>query len=205
MRTSCAGKVAVQAEIGDFMKLRVVEQHHRLCSGLALSELFFDPLVRRRQVFGQHAGFGDHAHEVGVGDPSWQDMHVDVPGHAGARGLTQVHPQVETVRLVELAENAFQLLRQLHHFLGRGRGEFQELVRVLKWNHHDMTVGVRECVQNDEAVPAAMDDHVFFVIASRQNAAKQAAGGLVCRGNVSVTPGSKQEVHAPWKITDAKP
>ncbi len=39
-------------------------------------------------------------------------MHVDVTGHAGARGFADVHSQVDAIGTVEFAQDAFQPLRQ---------------------------------------------------------------------------------------------
>ncbi len=69
--------------------------------GVAFRDAFEDrPQARRavRQIFRQHARFGDGAHEVGVAVPPGDEMNVQVLEHAGACGAAQVDPDVDAVR-----------------------------------------------------------------------------------------------------------
>ena len=64
------------------------------------------PLIRCLQQLRQHAGFADDGHEIGVGHPARQGVHVDVAGNACTGGLADVHADVQTVGMVELVERS---------------------------------------------------------------------------------------------------
>src|SRR5215831_1936246 len=99
---------------------------------------------------------------------------MNMPGDAGACSFAQVHSQVETLRMVEVAQNAFEPPRELHHFLGGFGREQLELVYMLIGNDHDMAGGVRVGVQNDEAVLVPMDNEGLFVVSGLGQLTKQA-------------------------------
>ncbi len=135
-----------------------VRQRNLFCQRLAdAARGFF-------QGFRQDASFGDHAHEVGVGHPARQHVHVDVSGDTGSGGLADVHSQIDAIRAIELAEHAFQALGQEDH-LGRGLGGQQvQAVHVLVGDDHDVAGGVREGVDDDEAVRAAIEDEIALIV-----------------------------------------
>ena len=135
-------------------------------SRTGVAEFLSGPLIKRLpnadvslvKVFGEHAGFADDAHEIRVGHPAGKHVHVDVSGDAGPGGLADVHAEIDSVGMIELAQDAFHALAEHHHFHGGFRGEVAKLVEVLVGNDHDVAVGVGEGVQNDEAVAAAIND-----------------------------------------------
>src|SRR4029079_1748716 len=59
-----------------------------------------------RNFFRQHTHIADRGHEVGVARPSWDDMHVEMVGHAGAGGLADVDPYVEALRRIDVGQRA---------------------------------------------------------------------------------------------------
>ena len=56
------------------------------------------------EALGQHPGLGDRGHEVGVAVPAGQHVHVQVAGHAGARGPPDVGADVDAVGPVRALE-----------------------------------------------------------------------------------------------------
>src|SRR5581483_4452201 len=63
-------------------------------------KFFTNAAIGRFQRLGIYPGFTDYAHEIGVGDPARQDVHVDVTGHSSSCGLTKVHSQIEAIRMI---------------------------------------------------------------------------------------------------------
>lgn len=76
-----------------------------------LLELFFQAFPSDVEGFGEDSGFAYDGQEIGVGHPAGQDVHVDVSGDAGTSGLADIHAQIDSVGMVNLAKNTF-------HFLG---------------------------------------------------------------------------------------
>ena len=56
------------------------------------------------EILGDHPDAAAHRHEAGVPAPARHDVQVQVVGDAGARGLAEVQPEVEPMRLVDLAQ-----------------------------------------------------------------------------------------------------
>lgn len=85
-------------------------------------------------------------------------------GDAGSGGFSQIDTDIEAVRVVEFAQDAFDALAEIHHFMGFRGLQLLQLVSVPKWNDHDMAGGIRVSIEDDEAVPAAVDNAGFMVV-----------------------------------------
>src|SRR5438552_19159557 len=83
------------------------------------SKLLAQLAVSCRQVFGEHACLANGRNEIRVARPARHDVHMYMIGDAGSSGTTQIHSQIETVRVVSLAERTLATLGQVHHFIGR--------------------------------------------------------------------------------------
>src|ERR1700692_582663 len=99
------------------------------------------------QAFRQYAGFADDTHEVGVGDPPRQHVHVNVSCNAGPGGFPNIHSKVDSIRPVELAEHALHALGEAHHLLGRLSREQVEPVEVPIGDDHRMSTGIGVAVK----------------------------------------------------------
>ena len=53
------------------------------------------------QILRHHPRLGNCRHEVGVADPSWQPMQMQVTRDARTSRLSQVHPKIDAMRRVE--------------------------------------------------------------------------------------------------------
>ena len=86
--------------------------------------------------------------------------------NARAGRLTEIHSDIETVRLIKLSERSDDALRELHHhgqLFGRRRGDaFKMLIRC----YHRMARRVWKQVQDNEIVCAAKHDESVGVAAS---------------------------------------
>ena len=122
-------------------------------------------------------------------------MHVDVPGHARAGSLADVHAEIYAVRSVELAENLFHFLGQIHHFVRSLDGKLLQLVKVGEGHNHYVTgrIGIR--VQDDIAMLGAMDDSCLGIVSELGKITEDAAGNLFSGGDVSVAPGGPEIIH----------
>ncbi len=91
-------------------------------------------------------------------------MHVKVVGDSGARRPTEIHPDVKSVRFVDLAQRCLAILRKVRHFV-RGRfGGRVEFTHVSIRRNHQMSADVRVAIENDEIALAAMQDEILHVV-----------------------------------------
>jgi len=124
-------------------------------------------------------------------------VHVDVTGDACTGGAANVHAEINSIRCVDLAEHAFHFLTQRHHFCRRIFGQLLQFIQMREGHDHHVAGGVRKAVENDEAVPAAMDYFGFEVRKSGKLAEDAGVGAVSFRssGDVGVSPGSPEVIH----------
>jgi hypothetical protein len=156
--------------------------------------------VGRRQVFGKHARLANRRHEIRVARPARHDVHVDVIGDAGSPGTSQIHSQVETVRVVNFAESRLATLGQLHHFSGRLVWRGVKLAEVGVRRDHQVTADVRIQIENYKVMAGPMHEEVLFVIGGvLLDFAEDTAGALGHVGasgsDVGVPPRAPESLH----------
>jgi hypothetical protein len=78
--------------------------------------------------FRKDSGFPDDGHEIGVGEPAGKGVHMNMSGDSGARGLPNVHSEIDALRIVEITKDAFGFLTEGHHLLRGMRGQLLQLV-----------------------------------------------------------------------------
>src|SRR5919107_4679221 len=144
--------------------------HGRASALEAAAEL----VVGGAEVFGDDAGLADGGHEVGVAGPAREDVKVQVVRDARARGLAEVHAEVEAVRAVDFGEYALGALRQLHQLVRGLFGQAVEVGRVLEGDDHEVAAGVWVDVEDDEVEPGALEDEGRLVVAQRGQRAEDA-------------------------------
>ena len=83
---------------------------------------------------------------------------MDVIGDTRSRCFSQIEPHVEPTRFIDLAENNFGTLRELHQFAGAFDRNRSQRGKVLVGHDHQMACGVRISIEAYKAVQAAMDD-----------------------------------------------
>ncbi len=164
---------------------------HKLLSCIAA--LILSYVVSR--VLRQDPGFPYHRHEIRVRHPARQCMQMDVSRDARPGGLADIHPQIDPVRRVELAQDPLHALRQIHHFVGGLHRQLLQFVQMGEGNDHHVSGGVGIGIENHVAVLAAMHDAGLGVVPELGQVAEDAAGSLVDAGNVGVAPGSPEIVH----------
>jgi len=147
---------------------------------------------------------------------------MQMSGDARAGGLAQIHSNIEAVRMVETFQRLLGALRQIDQLMRGCGGQFGQAVEMGVGHHHHVAGGVREGVQADKAVLAAMDEAAggfgFFgihavgdgvvnggdqvaedtmVVAGPGSEARRNAGpcGIVRRGDVGIAPGSPENIH----------
>jgi len=125
-------------------------------------------------------------------------VHVDVTGDSGSGGATDVHADVHAVGRVNLAQHAFHLLAEGHHFISCSGGQLLQFIEMSEWHHHHMAGGVGKAVQDDVAVLSPMDDLGLGVGKFGELAEDTAIGGNFALSrvrNVGVAPGSPEIIH----------
>jgi len=143
----------------------------------------------------QHPRLAHHRHEIGVGHPARQNVHMNVPSDPRSRGLANIHPQVDPIRVVQFPQHGLHALRKRHHLVGRFAGKLLQLVQMDVGDDHHVAGCVRIGIQDDEAVLAAMHDVHLGVIPFLRRLAEDASGGLFRGSNIGVAPRRPEVIH----------
>src|SRR5580698_5758476 len=158
---------------------------------------FAEALIGDAEVFGVDAGFSGDGHEIGIAEPAREGVEVEMADDACACGAAEVHAEIHAVRLVICLEGFFHALGQMHHFAeGIAIAQIQ-FGDVSVGNDHDVAGGVREAVEDDENLRAAIDDERVLIVLPGGGVAKNAVG-LFPRHDlrhVRIAPGGPEIVH----------
>src|SRR5580698_11054727 len=76
------------------------------------------PLPSHIEGLRQHARLSHHGHEIRISHPSRQHVHVNMSRNSRPSRLADVHPQVDSIRTVKLAQHRLHALRKRDHFIG---------------------------------------------------------------------------------------
>ena len=112
-----------------------------------------------------------------------------------SRRLSDIHPQVDPIRVVQLAQHCLHSLRERHHLVGGLARQFLQLVQMDVGDNHHVAGCIRIGIQDNETVLAAMHDVHFGVIPFLRRLAEDAPGGLFRGGNISVAPRRPEVIH----------
>src|SRR5580692_3111536 len=181
------------------------EEKSRLLASLGMTAFrmtlggqgFAEALIGDAEVFGVNAGFSGDGHEIGIAEPAREGVEVEMADDACACGAAEVHAEIHAVRLVICLEGFFHALGQMHHFAeGIAIAQIQ-FGDVSVGNDHDVAGGVREAVEDDENLRAAIDDERVLIVLPGGGVAKNAVG-LFPRHDlrhVRIAPGGPEIVH----------
>ncbi len=115
------------------------------------------------QRFGDHAGIGEHGHEIGVSDPPGHEVGVNVVFDSGSGSGSDIEAEIETVRVHEMFERLFAAGGQAHDLGHFFEDEGIEIADMPIGGDHEMPGIVGEVVEQDETMPAAGQDVIFSV------------------------------------------
>jgi hypothetical protein len=79
-------------------------------------EVVEEVIVGRMEIIQHHFGFPDERHKIGVSDPPGDDMHMIMIRHTCSCAVANVHPGVETLRLIMFFQDAQTFSEEFHHF-----------------------------------------------------------------------------------------
>src|ERR1700733_4168812 len=139
-----------------------------------LGHCCFHAAICRLQTLRQHSGFSHHCHEIRVCHPARKSMHVDMPGHARSRSFAYIHPNIDPVGSVKLAQNMLHSLGQVHHLVSSFDRQFLQLIQMSERNDHHVPGGVGVTVENHVAMLSAVSDEGFRIISGPWKVAKDA-------------------------------
>jgi hypothetical protein len=122
-------------------------------------------LVRLTQLFRQDTGFRDYRHEVCIADPARNDVQVEVFSNSRSRCLAKIHPNIESIRIVNFLQCRDCALREVHHFRELFWVSANDRVTVLVWRNHQMSGRIRKEIQDNEIVIRAEHDQARGVAA----------------------------------------
>ena len=127
---------------------------------------------------------------------------MDVSRHARTGGFSNIHPQINPLRLVHLPQYPFHALRQIDHFVRRFYRQLLQFVQMSERHNHHVSGGVREGIEDDVAVLATVNNAGLGVIPRPWQVAEDTAGGQVNAGHVGITPGSPEIVHKQGRVAE---
>ena len=154
-------------------------------------------MIRDAEFFGVHAGFGGDGHEIGIAEPAWESVKMQVADDARAGGAAQVHAKIHPIGLVIYLEDFFHALREMHHFVERAGIAEVQFGDVGVGDDHDVAGGVGEAVENDENFRAAINDERVLIVLASGGLAKNAVGLFSSRDlrHVLIAPRGPEIVH----------
>jgi hypothetical protein len=139
---------------------------------------------------GDHTYIAGRCHKIAVAGPARHDVKVQMPGHSGAGGSSQIHPDIEPA-WIKLGTQCFDRpLGQSHHFVQR---RFRQLFKVadmaVRHNHHvSGSIGVT--IEDDETIFGAMENQIGAVLLLRQHQTEDTPLGFGT-ANKLTAPGSE--------------
>lgn len=89
---------------------------------------------------------------------------MNVIGDAGAGDASQVHAQIEALRLVNQTQRRLAPLSQIHHFISDIFGGLGQLTNMVIRSDHQMAADVWIPIKDYEIEVAAKKDGVLFVV-----------------------------------------
>jgi len=147
------------------------------------------------QCLRQYARLSQCGHKVGVTIPARDDMNVNVPLHACARGFANVCAHIEGLWIVYIAQDRHAAGGQFHHFCARLWIELLEIRLVVKRDDHQMSAGVGIAVQNHISVRAPKCDEILRAIFLLLRVAKDTPVFFMITFNIFHTPWRPDMIH----------
>ena len=121
---------------------------------------------------------------------------MNVPRDPRPSSLPNIHSQIDSIRMVELAQHRLHPLRKADHLVrGFGR-QFLQFVQMRVRHDHHVPGRIRIRIQNDEAMLAAMNNISLGVVFLLWRIAEHASGGLFRGRDVGIPPRRPQIIHS---------
>ncbi len=156
---------------------------------------FGEALVSEPEVFRQNARLANHRYKIGIALPARDDVHVHVICDASACCGTEVQTNVESLGVIHLFHDAHSLLNQLHHLVEGLSGQVGKLIGVGVGDHHQVSAGVWEEIEDHKAGFAAVEDQVFGAVLFLEGKAKGATFVVFISPDVFRAPGRVDVLH----------
>jgi len=77
-------------------------------------------------------------------------MEVDVTQDSGASAAANIHPKVESFRMIAVSERGPNPLGKVHHFRKRRGTTAGQISHVVEGNDHDVACGIGKAVEDNE-------------------------------------------------------
>src|SRR5438445_2041081 len=171
----------------------LTEKNRKAESGKSLAK----PLVRRSERLGVNARLAGDGHKIRVTNPAWKRVQMKVAGHACACRASKIHSIVHAIWPVQLMQDPFDSLRELHELTERRSVTEGKLCHVCVRHDHHMTGRVRIKIQNYKAGNTTMNNQSDIIVVPRDSIAKNTFRLFTGDGlrNVLVAPRCPQKIH----------
>jgi FMN phosphatase YigB (HAD superfamily) len=162
---------------------------------------FGEALIEGLEGFGEDSCVGDGGHEVGVADPSWNDVEVKVVCDAGSSRPSDIPADIKSLGLHAFDE---QFLREdaespeVEDFIF---GQCRHIIDLAVGDGHQMPCGVWVFVHNQKCAFPPGDDEVRGIVGAPRRFRQKIVSGAVLGPEVFHPPWCPQLPHLPrWKI-----
>ena len=149
--------------------------HHAVGCSQHGSEL----IVQCLEGLGDDVHVGQYGHEVRVARPTRDDVPVQMPGQSGAGDLSQVEPDVITLRLEDLIEHADHASKDLRAIEQLVVAKVGQGGLVGEGRNQEMAVIIGVAVEHRGAQGRPHEDEVLAILAGGEGVAQETAAPIV--------------------------
>src|SRR5207247_3096512 len=158
-------------------------------------ELSFQSCKRCFQVLRQDARLAEQRHEIGIGTPTWDDMHVDVMFNACACNAALIDADIESFGRIGVVQGFECALQQTHHIKENGRWYGFNRRNVAIGCDQEMAVIIWINVHHDIGMVTAVQDIRDTILLDRGLLAKNASALMIGFFDECEAPGGPQLFH----------
>ena len=121
-----------------------------------------------------------HGHEIMIALPAGDDVKMEMIGNAGSGNFSKVEADVESMRLQMVAKDDTASLHHGHKGCVFSRRDFADVCYMPSWGNQQVAVGIGKPVEQNNGLPAPMQEEPFGVGLAYSGRFKQAARYFFC-------------------------
>lgn len=146
-------------------------------------------------MFRDNARLTGHSHEIGIPEPSRHHVYVQMFFKARSGGTPDVYPDIYTFYTEFFLLHGNHDLYKAHHIEGFFVAEIFHEACVADRHDHDMAVGVRKTVHNDESLAESAQNKGPIIGAAVEAKKTLFVARFLRRRDVFHSPGCPNSIH----------
>lgn len=99
---------------------------------------------------------------------------MNMSGYSSARRFTQIHSEIDSLRVVNILEDYLRSAGEAHHLICGLEGGFVKAGSVMVWRNHKMPARIGEAVQDDKVVLRPVQQEVLLIFVAGNGRTKDA-------------------------------